>query len=107
MVEFVMLDPWVNTKLHHVRGTSRYHAEFDAPTKEGIYQFKIIYEKPGFNFIKHTERVTLRPKRHDEFERFLLTAYPYYVSVFATIFGSVIFVVVFLYSKFENKEKKE
>jgi oligosaccharyltransferase complex subunit beta len=102
-----MLDPWVITKLHNQKGTSKYHAEFDAPTKEGIYQFKIIYEKPGFNFIKETERVTLRPKRHDEFERFLLTATPYYASVFATIFGSVIFIIVFLYSNLDTKMKKE
>lgn len=33
MVEFVMLDPWIITKLHNQKGTARYHAEFDAPTK--------------------------------------------------------------------------
>ena len=63
-VEFVMLDPWVIVKLNNQQG-SRYHAEFDSPTKEGIYQFKVIYEKPGFNFIKEISRVTLRPKKHD------------------------------------------
>lgn len=63
-VELVMLDPWVRTTLVKGQGNS-YHAEFYAPLKEGIYQYKIIYKKPGFNFIKEAERVTIRPYKHD------------------------------------------
>ena len=36
-----------------------------APQKEGIYQFKINYKKPGYVFIKEAERVTIRPYKHD------------------------------------------
>lgn len=99
MVEFVMLDPWIITKLNNHVGTSTYSAEFVTPTKAGIYQYKFIYEKPGYNFISLADRVTVRPKKHDEFDRFLVTAMPYYASTFATIIGSIVFIIFYLYTR--------
>ena len=66
--------------------------------KEGIYQFKIIYNKPGFNFLKLSERVTVRPYKHDEFERFLFVASPYFFGLFSTIIATFAFIVIYLYS---------
>ena len=74
--------------------------------KEGIYQFKIIYKKPGFNFVTESQRVTVRPYKHDEFERFLFVAYPYMFGLFSTIIGTFVFIIVYLYSK-SDKSKKE
>lgn len=99
-----MLDPWVISRLTHQKGTSTYSTEFITSPKEGIYQFKFLYEKPGFNFIAEKNRVTLRTKKHDEFERFLLAALPYYVGTFATIIGSLVFVLLFIYSR--DKDSK-
>lgn len=66
-VEFVMLDPWVRVPLTNKKGSATYEAEFYAPTKEGIYQFKVIYKRPGYNFLTLAERVTVRPYKHDEY----------------------------------------
>lgn len=101
-----MLDPWVIMKLSNHRGTATYSAEFVTPTKAGIYQYKFIYEKPGYNFISLSDRVTVRPKKHDEFDRFLVTALPYYSGTFATIIGSIVFIIFYLYTK-ESHDKKE
>ena len=79
-----------------------------APQKEGIYQFKIIYKKSGFNFVTLAERVTIRPYKHDQFERFLFVAYPYFFSVWSTIISTFAFVVIYLYSSWaESKQKSE
>lgn len=79
-----------------------------APQKEGIYQFKIIYKKAGFNFVTLAERVTIRPYKHDQFERFLFVAYPYFFGLFSTIFATFAFVIIYLYSSWDNvKQKKE
>lgn len=75
--------------------------------KEGIYQFKIIYKKPGYTFLSVSERVTVRPYKHDEYERFLFVASPYTFSMIATIVGTFVFVVVYLYSKFDQPKSKE
>lgn len=76
--------------------------------KEGIYQFKIIYKKPGYTFLSLTERVTVRPYKHDEYERFLFVAFPYTFGMIGTIVGTFVFMTVFLFSKFtEEHVKKE
>ena len=77
-----------------------------APQKEGIYQFKIIYKKPGYTFINLAERVTVRPYKHDEYERFLFVASPYTFGMVATIVGTFIFMLVYLYSGFRDSKPK-
>ena len=74
--------------------------------KEGIYQFKIIYKKPGYTFLSLAERVTVRPYKHDEYERFLFVAFPYTFGMIATIAGTFVFMAVFLYSKFKEEHLK-
>jgi oligosaccharyltransferase complex subunit beta len=105
-VEFVMLDPWVINRLTDHKGSSTYSAEFITPSTAGIYQYKFIYERPGYNFLSEIHRVTVRPRKHDEFDRFLLVALPYYTGTFATIIGSLVFVVLYIYSR-ESHEKTE
>jgi oligosaccharyltransferase complex subunit beta len=46
--------------------------------------------------------VTIRPYKHDEFERFLFVAYPYYFGTFFTIVATFIFIVLYLYSGSEK-----
>ena len=64
------------------------------------------YKKAGYNFIKEAERVTIRPYKHDEFERFLFVAYPYIFGTFSTIIGTFIFVVIYIYQS-SGKSKEE
>ena len=51
------------------------------------------------NGIIFVMQVSVRPYRHNEFERFLVAAYPYYMSVFSTMAAFFVFGIVFLYHK--------
>jgi oligosaccharyltransferase complex subunit beta len=73
--------------------------------KEGIYQFKVSYRKPGWTFLVESERVTVRPYKHDEYERFLLVAYPYQFGLCGTIASTFIFMVVYLYTSTTDVKK--
>jgi oligosaccharyltransferase complex subunit beta len=95
-LEFVMLDPYIRMPLTNVPGTSIYRAEFKVPDKYGVFQFKVQYKKPGFTFIQESTKITIRPFKHNEYERFLFEAFPYYFTVFGTLAGFCVFVVFFL-----------
>lgn len=43
--------------------------------------------------------MTIRPFKHNEYPRFLVGAYPYYGSIFATIIGLIVFSILFLLHK--------
>lgn len=107
-LEFVMLDPYIRTGLKNVKGTSRYSVGFRAPDKYGVFQFKVTYRRPGYTFLNLATKITVRPFKHNEYERFLFEAYPYYATVFASLAGFVIFVIYFLLDKdTKGKGKKD
>lgn len=54
---------------------------------------------PSPPFPLDTQVVPVRPYKHDEYERFLLPAYPYYASVLSTMAAFFLAGLVFLYSK--------
>jgi hypothetical protein len=45
------------------------------------------------------ETVPVRPFKHDEYERFILQAYPYYASVASMMAGFLVLGALFLYTK--------
>ena len=53
------------------------------------------------------QQVSVRPYEHTQFERFIPSAFPYYISAFSMMFGLCIFSLVFLHHKEEGKDKKE
>jgi oligosaccharyltransferase complex subunit beta len=57
--------------------------------------------------LTHSERVTLRPYKHDEYERFLVVAYPYQFGMVSTISGTFIFFIGYLYSSYKKDEKEK
>ena len=42
--------------------------------------------------------VQVQPFKHDEFDRFLVPAYPYYTAAATTMLGFALLTLVFLYS---------
>ncbi len=44
-------------------------------------------------------QVPVRPFRHNEYERFLVCAYPYYASAFSTLIAFFILGFAYLYHK--------
>eukprot|EP00894_Picocystis_sp_ML_P002616 jgi/Pico_ML_1/53133/g3737.t1 len=76
-VEYVMLDPYVRRTMQH-NGKGDFYVQMKLPDVYGVFKFVVNYHHPGYSWIKYTERVPARPFRHNEYERFIYSAYPYY-----------------------------
>ena len=116
-VEFVMMNPYVRQQMKMLSPTKpTYHISFrvfnlllfyfitflflfKAPNKFGVFKFIVDYKRIGYSYLDISTKVPLRPFNHNEYDRFLITAYPYYAGVFCLLFGFMIFVVIFIYGK--------
>lgn len=97
-LEFVMLDPYVRkTMVHDDKG--RFSVTFESPDTYGIFQFRIMYRRLGYSTIHETTQVSLRPFKHDEYERFIPSAYPYYASAISMMAGIFVLSALFLYAE--------
>lgn len=104
-LEFVRIDPFVRTTLKMVQ-PGVYEARFKIPDVYGVFQFKVDYNRVGFTQLYSTTQVSVRPLQHTQYERFIPSAYPYYVSAFSMMVGLWIFSVVFLHYKEEPVKGK-
>lgn len=108
-LEFVRIDPFVRTTLQHI-GAGKYQAKFQIPDVYGVYQFKVDYDRVGYTHLFSTTQVSVRPLQHTEYERFIPSAFPYYVSAFSMMVGVFIFSCVFLHFRDDvptsGKDKK-
>ena len=103
-LEFVMLDAYVRkTMTHDSKG--RFSVTIQAPDAYGIFKFRVMYRRVGLSTITLNTQVSLRPYKHDEYERFILSAFPYYASSFSMMIGVFIITVLFLVT--DKKKKKE
>lgn len=97
-VEFTMLDP-------HLRKTfkkdkeGKFVADVTAPDVYGVFKFVVDYKCLGYSYIHLEEQVPIRPFRHDEYERFITAAYPYYASILSTMAAFFVFGFALLYTK--------
>ncbi|XP_031632277.1 dolichyl-diphosphooligosaccharide--protein glycosyltransferase 48 kDa subunit [Contarinia nasturtii] len=97
-LEFVRIDPFVRTTLKNIGG-GKYQAQFKIPDVYGVYQFKVDYDRIGYTHLYSTTQVSVRPLQHTQYERFIPSAFPYYVSAFSMMVGLFIFSFVFIYFK--------
>lgn len=105
-LEFVRIDPFVRMTMKHV-GNGRYEAKFKIPDVYGVYQFKVDYTRIGLTHLYSSTQVSVRPVQHTQYERFIPSAYPYYVSAFSMMGGVFLFSLVFLHYKENVKSKPE
>ncbi len=49
-----------------------------APDVYGIYKFRVQYRRPAVSVLELSDQVSVRPFKHNEYERFIGQAYPYY-----------------------------
>ena len=97
-LEFVMLDPHVRKTMSSDRESGKFTATFTAPDNYGIFKFRVLYRRPGYSILHTESPVSVRPFKHNEYDRFLPTAYPYYASSFSAMIAFVVFSVFFLFS---------
>ena len=93
-----MLDPYIRQPMTH-DGNGRFSLKFRVPDVYGVFKYVIDYKHLGYSYINLQQVVPVRPFKHDEYERFLLPAYPYYVSVLSTMVAFFMLGFVYLYSK--------
>ncbi|XP_059612436.1 dolichyl-diphosphooligosaccharide--protein glycosyltransferase 48 kDa subunit [Phlebotomus argentipes] len=105
-LEFVRIDPFVRTTLKQVK-PGEYQAKFKIPDVYGVYQFKVDYNRVGYTHLYSTTQVSVRPLQHTEYERFIPSAYPYYVSTFSMMVGVWLFALVFLHYKEDAPASKK
>lgn len=103
-LEFRMLDPYVRINLNSA-GNGTFSTEFMLPDVYGVFKFAIDYRRDGFSHVGVLQEVGVRPFRHNEFERNIVAAYPYYASALTSMGAFVLFAVIFLFTK-DAKEKK-
>ncbi|KAL5704852.1 Dolichyl-diphosphooligosaccharide--protein glycosyltransferase 48 kDa subunit [Ranunculus cassubicifolius] len=97
-VQFYMMSPYVlkNLSTDH---KGLYSTSFKVPDVYGVFQFKVEYNRLGYTSLSLSKQIPVRPFRHNEYERFLTAAFPYYGASFTTMVGFFIFTFVYLYSK--------
>ncbi|XP_009803601.1 dolichyl-diphosphooligosaccharide--protein glycosyltransferase 48 kDa subunit isoform X1 [Nicotiana tabacum] len=97
-VQFYMMSPYVlKTLSTNQKGV--YYTSFKVPDVYGVFQFKVEYEKLGFTSLSLAKQIPVRPFRHNEYERFITTAFPYYGASFSMMGGFFLFSLVYLYHK--------
>lgn len=97
-IEFTMMNPWVRTRLSAVGNSNgTFTATIPVPDQIGVYKFSIQYFRPGVSPISMQEVVPVRPFFHNEYERFIPMAFPYYVSSFSMLIGVCLLGLVLLY----------
>ena len=105
-MEFVMLEPYVRRNLtrcvHDGEGScvpGQYSVQFTVPDVHGVFKLRMMYRRPGLSVLHAEEMVLVRPLNHNEFERFIPAAYPYYVSVFSLMAGFLLLSFILMFTK--------
>ncbi len=97
-LELVMIDPYIRQALSVDPKTGRFHSKLTLPDAFGVYKLVVRYSALGYSNVLMEEQVSVHPYRHDQFERFIDVAFPYYASAFSMMLGFFVFGFVFLYS---------
>ncbi|PHT42097.1 Dolichyl-diphosphooligosaccharide--protein glycosyltransferase 48 kDa subunit [Capsicum baccatum] len=97
-VQFYMMSPYV-LKTMSTDQKGIYYTSFKVPDVYGVFQFKVEYEKLGVTSLSLAKQIPVRPFRHNEYERFITAAFPYYGASFSMMGGFFIFSLVYLYHK--------
>jgi len=104
-LELVMIDPYIRTTLKH-DGKGKFSTQLLLPDVYGVFKWIVKYQKLGYSNLLLEQQVSIHPFRHDQFERFIDVAYPYYLSAFSMMLGFFLFGFVFLYSNPSDKAAK-
>merc|ERR1712087_974082 len=103
--EFIRLDSFIRQMMQH-DGNGNYKIDFMLPDVFGVYKFTINYQRKGWGYIFSEQLVSVRPFRHDEYQRFLSVAYPYYLGAASMVVGFIGFTLVFLFGTAGEKGER-
>jgi len=104
-VDYHRLDPFVRHTLNNKGGL--FSTDFTLPDTYGVFQFRVNYKRLEYTSIELESQLSVRPLRHDQYERFISSAYPYYFSAFSMMAGVSLLSFVVLYHDEPKKKKAE
>jgi len=102
--EFVRIDPFVRQTMTNNKG--RLSVQFKVPDVYGVFKFVVNHNRLGLSRVHTSTQVSVHPLRHNQYERFIPAAYPYYASSFSMMAGVFVFAMVFLHFKEEAPKAK-
>ncbi|KXS21071.1 Dolichyl-diphosphooligosaccharide-protein glycosyltransferase 48kDa subunit [Gonapodya prolifera JEL478] len=104
-VEAVMIDPYIRATLQPSSSAkpssataTTYVTKFQLPDQYGVFTFKVDYRRPGYSWIFTKETLPVQQFRHNDYERFLVVASPYYAAALSTATASFLFMIAVMYS---------
>jgi len=103
-VDYHRLDPFVRRT--HGNDNGILSTEFKLPDTYGVFQFRVNYNRIEYTSVELESQLSVRPLRHDQYERFISSAYPYYFSSFSMMIGVSLLSFVVLYHS-DAKKKTE
>jgi len=108
-LEFVLLQPYIRITLQPESTPAGlvYRTSFITPDQHGVFKLRVNYHRTGYGSLLVQQEVVVRPDRHDEFDRFLLSALPYYVSAFSMLGGTIVLAIVLLFHRPAPLKAKE
>ncbi|XAR59522.1 Dolichyl-diphosphooligosaccharide--protein glycotransferase [Bertholletia excelsa] len=83
-VQFYMMSPYVLKTLSTDK-KGLYYTAFKVPDVYGVFQFKVEYQQLGHTSLSLAKQIPVRPFRHNEYERFIPAAFPYYGASFSML----------------------
>jgi oligosaccharyltransferase complex subunit beta len=83
--------------LRHLQGN--FSAHIKVPDVYGVFKWVLDYRRLGYSSIALSQQIPIRPFRHNEYERFIPQAYPYYASILSMMAGFFTLGFAFLYTK--------
>jgi oligosaccharyltransferase complex subunit beta len=99
-LEFVMLDPYVRKFLVSDPSVpGRYTLQFRTPDVYGVFKLRLMYKRKGYNLLHKEEVTPVRNFKHNDYERFIWCAAPYYASCGVSVVGVLLFCFFFLYHR--------
>ena len=107
-IEYTMLDPHLRQNLQH-KGNGHYELKFQIPDVYGIFKFHIDHQKRGHNQVLFEQVAPVRNFKHNDYDRFLFCAYPYYATCFVTLALVSVFAFAFINHKdrgWKNPDKE-
>jgi len=104
-MEFIRIDPFVRQKM--ISSGGLFTAKFRVPDVYGVFKFVVDYSRIGLTRISSSTQISIHPLQHNQYERFIYSAYPYYASAFSMMAGVFFFSFIFLHLKEETKNKSE
>lgn len=106
-LQFIMLNPYVTKKMKF-DDQGKYTTKFHVPDHNGVYKFKIDFNKHGYSRVFLEKIAPVRVFNHDEFPKYVPSSYPYYGVVLAVIAAFVLFTISFATTEdVKIKTKKE